>query len=164
MNNDTEKNFGTHFQSIDEFQIVVGARIRQARQRRGTTLREVANKTGISMYLLSRFENGQRPIRLEQTARIAQVLDVPIADIVSVGLQSDANVSGNPSSVDQTTLEDCAPRFEARQEQDAEFSMLTEYFDRLNAVGRHEAVKRVEEMTHLPRYQRRDPEQTTGKE
>lgn len=164
MNSDTEKNLVVHFKDIYEFQALVGARIRRARQQRGATLQEIADKTGISMYLLSRYENGQRPIRVEQLASIAQVLDVPVEDLVVGGLQSDANASGNPSSVDQTTPEDCAPRFEARQEQDAEFSMLTEYFDRLNAVGRREAVKRVEEMTHLPRYQRRDPEQTTGKE
>jgi transcriptional regulator with XRE-family HTH domain len=57
-------------------------RLRRIRKRRGLTITEVAERTGISKSTLSRLETGQRRPTLELLLHLAQVYDVPLDELV----------------------------------------------------------------------------------
>lgn len=48
---------------------------------------------------------------------------------------------------------DCIERFSTEKE---EAPKIMQYYEQLNDVGKHEATKRVEEMTHAPQYMKED--------
>jgi transcriptional regulator with XRE-family HTH domain len=68
----------------------VGPRLKQLRQRRGITLADLAEETGISTSTLSRLEAGLRRPTLEQLLPLARVHGVTLDELV------DAPPTGNP--------------------------------------------------------------------
>lgn len=48
---------------------------------------------------------------------------------------------------------DCVERLEI---ENGEPPKIMQYYDQLNDIGKHEATKRVEEMTHAPQYMKED--------
>jgi transcriptional regulator with XRE-family HTH domain len=62
----------------------VGQNIRALREVRGLSLREFARLSGIAAPNLSNFENGHVSPRLETLGRVAQVLNVTVAELVTV--------------------------------------------------------------------------------
>ena len=68
----------------------VGPRLRSLRQRRGSTLAQIADVTGISISTLSRLESGQRRPTLELLLPLARAYQVPLDELV------DAPASGDP--------------------------------------------------------------------
>jgi transcriptional regulator with XRE-family HTH domain len=59
----------------------VGKVIRKLREERKMTLEDLANKLGKSISYLSKWENGKKPINLENLQSIANALDVDITDL-----------------------------------------------------------------------------------
>lgn len=84
---------------IDPEQIsrAVGARIRQLRLGKNIAIKEVAERTGMHRPLVSRVELGTYMPRLDTILRIAQALDVRVADIVYV---IDADPNPEPEETD----------------------------------------------------------------
>ena len=62
---------------------VIGRNIRQARTKAGLTQEQTAERLKISQLHFGRLERGERPASLEQLARIAQVLGVPTASLLT---------------------------------------------------------------------------------
>ena len=62
---------------------VIGRNIRQARAHAGLTQEQTAERLHISQLHFGRLERGERPASLEQLARIAQVLGVSTASLLS---------------------------------------------------------------------------------
>lgn len=60
---------------------VIGKSIREARTQSGLTQGELAEKSDLSDNFLSLIENGKRPPSLAALIRIAQALDVSVADL-----------------------------------------------------------------------------------
>jgi transcriptional regulator with XRE-family HTH domain len=60
----------------------VGPRLRGLRQRRGSTLAEVSEATGISVSTLSRLEGGGRKPTLELLLALARAYQVPLDELV----------------------------------------------------------------------------------
>ena len=56
----------------------LGQRLRQSRQARGLTLRDVAQETGFSVSFLSQVERGTSSLTLSSLSRIADALAVPV--------------------------------------------------------------------------------------
>ena len=61
---------------------VIGRNVRKARARTGLTQEQTAEKLRISQLHFGRLERGDRPASLEQLAQIAQVLEVPTAELL----------------------------------------------------------------------------------
>jgi XRE family aerobic/anaerobic benzoate catabolism transcriptional regulator len=61
----------------------VGARVRQARSDRRLTMREVAERSGLSLRFLSQLEAGEANIAIGRLAAVATALGVPLADLVA---------------------------------------------------------------------------------
>jgi transcriptional regulator with XRE-family HTH domain len=68
--------FSSHLLGYDDLH--VGTRLREARQERGLSLRELAALVGISAARLSEIENGQHVLDLRQATELARGLALPI--------------------------------------------------------------------------------------
>ena len=61
--------------------MTLGERIKAARKQRGMTQRELAQKVGISVNSLSRYETGERQPNIETLSKIAEALGVDPVEI-----------------------------------------------------------------------------------
>lgn len=109
-------------------------RIKEAMEIREIKQTELVERTGIdkgqmSSYLSGKYKPKQRNINL-----IAQALSVDEAWLMGY----DVPIKGYSSSSENTS-----PK-------------IMQYYEMLNDVGKHEATKRVKELTELPRYVQED--------
>ncbi len=74
----------------------VGPRLRALRQRRGGTLAEVSEVTGISVSTLSRLEGGGRKPTLELLLALARAYQVPLDELVGAPEPGDPRVRARP--------------------------------------------------------------------
>ena len=61
----------------------VGARVRQTRAERRMTMRELAERSGLSLRFVSQLEAGEANIAIGRLASVARALGVPIAELVA---------------------------------------------------------------------------------
>lgn len=74
----------------------VGPRLRALRRQRGSTLAEVAARTGISESTLSRLESGRRRANLELLLPLSRAYDVPLDDLVGAPRTGDPRIHLHP--------------------------------------------------------------------
>ena len=74
----------------------VGPRLRDLRHRRGMTLAEVAEHTGVNESTLSRLENGSRKPTLELLLPLAEVYAVPLDELVGAPRTGDPRIHLRP--------------------------------------------------------------------
>ncbi|MEV5542521.1 XRE family transcriptional regulator [Saccharopolyspora shandongensis] len=83
-------------EEIEDVLDAVGPRLRALRRQRGSTLAELAAKTGISESTLSRLESGQRRANLELLLPLARAYDVPLDDLVGAPRTGDPRIHLHP--------------------------------------------------------------------
>ena len=104
-----------------------GTRIKYARGLRNATLDEVARKVGVTKSTIQRYENGKiNAIKIPVVESIAAALQVNPAWLLGKSDDMELPVQKLPG--------------------------IMRYYSMLNETGRQEAEKRVEELTHIPRY------------
>lgn len=107
--------------------IEIGKRIKYARDMRKVTLDDIAKKVGVAKSTVQRYENGKiESIKLPVVESIANALNVNPAWIVGKSDLIEVPVQELPK--------------------------IMQYYNQLNDIGKHEATKRVEELTYLPQY------------
>ena len=107
--------------------IEIGNKIKHARILRGATLDEIAQKVGVAKSTIQRYENGKiKKIKLPVVESIAIALDINPAWLVGKSKNMERPYQATPK--------------------------IMKYYALLNDVGKHEATKRVEELTNLPQY------------
>jgi transcriptional regulator with XRE-family HTH domain len=62
--------------------VKIGEKIKQARQQKGATQAEVAEKAGLNTNYYARIERGDATATIEAVQKIAKALDVASADIL----------------------------------------------------------------------------------
>lgn len=67
----------------------IGSIIKDARQRQGITLREVSEKTNISVGFLSQFERGICNISIDSLAKVAEALDISVVEFFQANDNND---------------------------------------------------------------------------
>lgn len=83
----------------------VGPRLKQLRRRRGSTLADLAEETGISVSTLSRLEGGLRRPTLEQLLPLARAYGVTLDELVDAPPTGDPRVNLRPiRSVNGSTI------------------------------------------------------------
>jgi DNA-binding XRE family transcriptional regulator/mannose-6-phosphate isomerase-like protein (cupin superfamily) len=88
----------------------VGARLRQARQRSGLSLREVARQLGVSASFVSQLENGKSQPSVATLYSLAQLLDVSIDELFApAGLTEEGGGHTDPTSPDPTVSVSALP-------------------------------------------------------
>jgi transcriptional regulator with XRE-family HTH domain len=89
---------------LGETLTAVGPRLRELRRRRGTTLTQLSQATGISLSTLSRLESGQRRPTLELLLPLARAYDVPLDDLVGGPPIGDPRVHMRPVTRNGLTM------------------------------------------------------------
>ena len=90
--------------SVADALALVAPRLRDVRERRGLTLTEVADMTGVSKSTLSRLETGQRRPTLELLLPLAAVYRVPLDELVGAPDVGDPRVRLKPKQVNGRTV------------------------------------------------------------
>ncbi|MBD5459127.1 MAG: helix-turn-helix transcriptional regulator [Lachnospiraceae bacterium] len=101
-------------------------RIHEKRKENGITLAQIAEKLGVTEATAQRYERGNiKSIPYEHMCAYGEILH-------------------------------CSPSYlmgwDAKEHPKTESLKIIQYYEKLNDVGKQEAEKRVEELTHLPRY------------
>lgn len=108
-------------------------RIKERRIAMGFTQEELGNKLGLQKSAIAKYENG----------RVENIKRSTIANMA--------------------TILECSPCYLMGWEENKNISLqnvpeIITYYDLLNDVGKHEATKRVIELTEIPRYVQKDTE------
>ncbi len=109
----------------------IGNRIKYARDLKGATLDDIAKKVGVTKSTIQRYEAGK-----------IITIKLPVVEAIAIAL----NV--NPSWVVGKSDEMELPS--------QKIPKIMQYYTQLNDIGKHEATKRVEELTLVPRYVKKD--------
>ena len=104
-------------------------RIREKRKESGITLAQIAEKLGVAEATAQRYESGNiKSIPYEHMCAYGEILH-------------------------------CSPCYLMGWEQkqpESDSPKIIQYYEKLNDIGKHEATKRVEELTEVPRYVKED--------
>lgn len=90
--------------TVDRAVADVPARLKAVRTRRGMTLVEVAEQTGISKSTLSRLETGQRRPTLELLLALSETYRVPLDDLVGAPEVGDPRIRLRPGQLKGRTV------------------------------------------------------------
>lgn len=107
--------------------IEMGNKIKHARILRGATLDEIARKVGVAKSTIQRYESGK-----------IEKVKLPVVESIAIALNvNPAWLIGKSKEMEQPSRN--VPK-------------IMKCYAMLNDVGKHEATKRVEELTNLPQY------------
>lgn len=106
---------------------VVGMKIKEARKAYGFSQAQLAKKMNVTPQMVSKWETGKSTPKYETLEKIAACFDSDVPNLIGI--------SGD---------------FHRR-------APIMEYYNTLNATGKAEATKRVEELTHIDKYTKKEP-------
>ena len=131
----------------------IGENIKKVRKQKHMTQRELAEALGMRDAAISKYEKGIVTPPLETLKQLADVLQVPIAYLLSGSLYPQTVYYDDNGIVDVVpgVPEDVAQLVGLSSDNKAQ---LLEAFDKLNEEGQNKAVERVEELTEIPKYKK----------
>lgn len=107
-------------------------RIREGLSIRNMKQAELVERTGIDKGQMSSYLSGRYKPKQENLYLIAQALSVDEAWLMGFDVPMERNI-------DKSTRKEKSPK-------------ILQYYEMLNDIGKHEATKRVKELTELPKY------------
>jgi XRE family transcriptional regulator, fatty acid utilization regulator len=84
-------NIGTMEVSAEHLRFILGLKLKQLRQGKGFTLKDLAERTGLSISYLSEIEKGKKYPKPEKMIRVAGALGVSFDEVVSVKVDDSLN-------------------------------------------------------------------------
>ena len=124
--------------------MTIGQRIKEARKSAGLTQRELAEKAGTATGTIQQYELGKRQPRIEKFQAIADVLNVDVNWLMN---------GYTLAQRDQAFRDFVKKRFSEVEVWKTRLDEIGQDLGKLNDEGQVEAVKRVKELTEIPRYQ-----------
>ncbi len=138
--------------------MTLAEKIKQIREKKGMTQKEVASLMGISQQAYGQYESGGRVPKLETVTRIAEALGVLVPDLYPEGMQAmpildwmeskGIPIVSGPGEAYWESLK------QTKAEQNSKEEQLLNHFRTLNDNGQTVAVERVQELAQIPAYQR----------
>lgn len=139
----------------------VGEKIKNARQIKGMSQEALARAIGSTKSTISKYELGHREPSLDTIQRIADALRVDLLDLVTPTRGQiyfdkvlKAAEEGKKRGLRVVWNGDGLFLTQPDKEQKILFA-----FDKLNDDGQSVAVERVEELTEIPKYQKKEPDE-----
>lgn len=118
----------------------LGSNIKKYRKEAGLTQKELAEILKVAVGTVQQYELGKRQPRLEMINRIAGALGVGIRRLYpDFQMEEWKKTETYQNARLENTLDPLRPE-------------LLSSFQKLNSIGKTEAVKRVSELTEIPRY------------
>lgn len=156
----------------------VGEQIKKCRNEIKLSQKELGKKLGVSQAMIAQYESGKRLPKLETIQKIAEALEVPLYDLFvtktdNLGISIDLIDVKHPEDITKY-LSAIDPHFNEeflKEKIEAErighlsnleqletqnIEQLVDNYLKLNDLGQQEAVKRVEELTEIPRYTKKE--------
>lgn len=120
-------------------------KLREIRKNKKLTQVELAQKAGIGVASLIRYESGEREPNLDMIIKLSNTLNI---SPTLLGIKPNSFLYDTPEGVESEgmTVEE-AQAFLNESE-------LLEAFNQLNAEGQKVAVERVEELADIPKYKK----------
>lgn len=133
--------------------MTVGERIHTYRKKLGLSQAAFAKKIGASQSAVYYWESGKRQPRVEQLARMAGALQVPIWELLGVTKQ-EALLMYNSDAFNTTNYDTASLSKTIKKDviYEANFKNLKKAYDQLNVSGQREAIKRVSELAEIKKY------------
>lgn len=143
--------------------MTTGEKIREARKDCGLTQREFSKRIGIAEPTLRKYESNKLNPKIETLLKISAAADCDLAFLLPDELV-DAYFAGATRTYDEIRRNQV--KDEDIEELSEGLSRIFDAYEILNDYGQQEAVKRVEELTEIPRYRRTDapPAPSEGKD
>lgn len=132
---------------------MLGQNIRAARKAAKITQEDLSKLIGVKRSVISRYENGNIDPPFSQIQAIADALLIPISALTDTGAYDAGFAAGSKAEEWQNHVIDELWRQEGYTGSEIEGHLIAA-FSQLNPSGQQEAVKRVEELTEVPRYQK----------
>lgn len=137
--------------------------IRAARKAAGISQDELAQFLGVNRATISKYETGIIEPSFSQLAQIASYLEIDFGEFLDGEAYRlyQAHRSGFDAGVRAEQISNMALRsvFEPEGYSFSETEMLlVKTFSQLNPEGQTKAVERVEELTEIPKYQKKPPQ------
>lgn len=133
--------------------MTTGEYIKKFRQEKGLSQKELGERLGVSQQMIGQYESPNSNLKLDTVKRIADALEISLNEILSFedGFKlwkkekEDARIN-NPPLLETLQLGDALLVTDITEQK------LISDFRQLNDNGQMEAVKRVQELTEIPRY------------
>lgn len=136
----------------------IGKKMKEVRKRNCLTQEQLANKVGISLMSIRRYEKDERSPNMKTLKKIAAALDVPISDLIEGDAAATMQASqailndftSNPQNWHKAEPGELTELVNAQREE-----RLKKAYYSMNEAGQEKAVERVEELTEVPKYKKK---------
>ena len=151
--------------------MTIGERIRALRKEKRLTQKALGDKCGMADSAIRRYESGRGNPTEKTLQRIADALGISFAELIDVRItyDDDGNIAGAAGyeasmraflqgeydKLNNSKLVDSPSLVTGDKMDDSQVYRLQSSFNKLNAEGQQKAVERVEELTEIPKYQRK---------
>lgn len=125
--------------------LTIGENIKKYRKAKGFTQKELAESVGVAAITIQQYERNVREPKMDTVVRLAQALGISVADLYGSCITDFVERSAQ----ERTT--------EAQRERQTALHKIDRILGEMNAKGIKVAVERVEELSHVPEYQKRNP-------
>lgn len=137
-------------------------KIREARKAAGKSQEDLAQFLRVNRATISKYESGIIEPSISQLARIARYLDVDFSEFLddekaqfyrayNSGFNLAVQIFGGADAAQSGTIRG---KFSPTDTE----ARLLQVFNKLNPDGQQKAVERVEELTEIPKYQKKPPQ------
>lgn len=164
---------------VNEY-IQIGERIKSLRKIRGIKQKDMADMLHLKNSTYSNYENGHREPPFEIILESARILKVAASDLMGNDWDKYDNILANEFAIPSETVEknrklligkidnvvnhqiaidtiaDSIDIDLSNYELTENESTILDYLGRLNTTGQDEAIKRIEELTHIEKYTKED--------
>lgn len=132
--------------------------LKDARKSRNITQQQLASVLGVNRATISKYESGIIEPSISQLQTMASYIGISFSALAGeiVGQAYDAGfLDGSEAEKWENHVIDELWHDEGYTKSEIEIELITAFFN-LNSDGQKEAVKRVEELTEIPKYQKTD--------
>ena len=122
----------------------IGNKIKELRKSRKMSQEKLGYKLGVSQAMIAQYENGKRNPKIQTIIKIAGILEVRPFDLMSVD-EYETLIKHEAAEEFDNVIKRIIPVDE---------KILRENYNKLNDFGKEEALKRISELTEIPKYKK----------
>ena len=133
--------------------VPTGSRIKEIRKQKGLTQKQLGEKCGMYESQIRKYENGNANPKVETLKKIASALEVSLDSLLPFEeyMKTWKDEKERERSTSPSLLETLSAGDIFSTDDITEHKLISDY-RKLNDNGKTEALKRVEELTEVPKY------------
>ena len=120
--------------------MTIGERIRKFRTEKKLSQSTLGSKLGISQQQIAQYELGTRTPKIDTLAKIANALDIDIDNLLDIETLHPMDYTEAIFSYEHIR-----------------YDRIKTLYDKLNDLGKEEAIKRLDELTQIEKYKSSSP-------